>query len=53
MWIGERSALKQAPGSLVAPLLAAIAPFAAAGLALVPAAAAAGPLVLLRKAGAA
>jgi len=51
MWVGERMALKQAPGSLVAPLLAAVAPFGAAGLALVPAAAAAGPLALLWKAG--
>ena len=51
MWIGEHEALKQAPGSLVAPLLAAAAPFAAAGLALLPAAAAAGPLALLWKAG--
>jgi hypothetical protein len=51
IWIGEREALKQAPGSLVAPLLAAVAPFAAAGLAVVPAAAAAGPLALLWKAG--
>ena len=50
MWIGEREALRQAPGSLVAPLLAAVAPFGAAGLALLPAAAAAGPLALLRKA---
>lgn len=51
MWVGERQALAQAPGSLVAPLLAAAAPFAAAALALVPAAAAAAPLSLLWKAG--
>ena len=51
MWIAEREALKQAPGSLVAPLLAALAPFGAAAIALVPAAAAAGPLALLWKAG--
>lgn len=51
MWLGERMALKQAPGSLVAPLLAALSPFAAAALAVVPAAAVAGPLAILWKAG--
>lgn len=53
MWVAERQALRQAPGSLVAPLLAAVSPFGAAALAAVPAAAAAGPLALLWKAGAA
>ena len=50
MWFGERLALRQAPGTLVAPLLAALAPFAAAGLAVIPAAAIAGPLALFIKA---
>jgi hypothetical protein len=53
MWVAERQALRQAPGALVAPLLAAAAPFAAAGVAALPAAAAAGPLALLWKASAA
>ena len=53
MMLAEREALKIAPGSLIAPLLAAAAPFAAGAVAVVPAAAAAGPLALLRKAGAA
>jgi hypothetical protein len=53
MWVAERQALRQAPGSLIAPLLAAAAPFAAAGVAALPAAAAAGPLALLWKASAA
>jgi hypothetical protein len=50
MWLGERLALRQAPGTLVAPLLAAAAPFAAAALAAIPALVLAGPLLLLRKA---
>ncbi len=53
MWLGERAALSQAPGSLVAPLMAAGAPFVAAGVAVFPAAAVAGPLALLWKASAA
>jgi len=53
MVLGERAALSQAPGSLVAPLMAAVAPFAAAGVAVFPAAALAGPLALLWKASAA
>lgn len=53
LWLGERAALRQAPGSLVAPLLVAAAPFAAAGLAVIPAAVLAGPLALLWKASAA
>jgi hypothetical protein len=53
MWVAERQALRQAPGSLIAPLLAAAAPFAAAGAAVLPAAVAAGPLALLWKASAA
>jgi hypothetical protein len=53
MWLAERQALRQAPGSLIAPLLAAVAPFAAAAAAALPAAAAAGPLALLWKASAA
>lgn len=53
MLVGEREALRQAPGSLIAPLLAAAAPFAAGGLALVPAALAAGPLAFLWRVGAA
>ncbi len=53
MWVAERQALAQAPGSLVAPLLAAVAPFAAGGVAVLPAAAAAAPLALLWRFGAA
>ena len=49
-WVGEREALRQAPGSLVAPLLAAASPFAAAAAALVPAAGLAAPIALLWKA---
>jgi hypothetical protein len=49
-WVGERAALRQAPGSLVAPLLAAAAPFAAPAAALVPAAGLAAPLALLWRA---
>jgi len=50
MWFGERTALRQAPGTLIAPLLASIAPFGAAALAVAPAAVVAGPLALLEKA---
>lgn len=49
MWIGERAVLRQAPGTLVAPLIAALAPFAGAALAAIPAAALAGPVALLQK----
>ncbi len=49
MWVAERAALRQAPGALVAPLIAAAAPFAGAVLAVVPAAALAGPVALLWK----
>ncbi len=49
-WVGEKAALRQAPGSLVAPLLAAAAPFAAPAAALVPAASLAAPIALLWKA---
>ena len=51
MLVAERMALRQAPGSLVAPVLAAGAPFAAGGLALIPAAVAAAPLAFLWKVG--
>jgi hypothetical protein len=50
MWWGERVAQAQAPGTLVAPLLAAAAPFAGAALAVAPAAVFAGPVALARKA---
>jgi hypothetical protein len=50
MWFGEQTALRQAPGALIAPLLASIAPFGAAALAVAPAAVVAGPLALLGKA---
>jgi len=49
-WVAERQALRQAPGSLVAPLLAAVAPFAAPVAALVPAAGLAAPIALLWRA---
>jgi hypothetical protein len=51
MWLAGGYAARYAPGSLVAPLLAAAVPFGAAGLALLPAAAAAGPIALVRRAG--
>jgi hypothetical protein len=51
MWAGAGYAARHAPGSLVAPLLAALAPFGAAALALLPAAAAAGPLAVVRRVG--
>jgi hypothetical protein len=53
MLVIERVALRQAPGSLVAPVLAAAAPFAAGGVALVPALVAAAPLAFLWKVAAA
>lgn len=53
MWVGERLALRQAPGALVAPLVAAVSPFLGAALAALPAAALAAPLALLQKVGAA
>ena len=53
MLIVEHLALRQAPGSLVAPVLAAGAPFAAGAVALLPAAVAAAPLAFLWKVGAA
>ena len=53
MWVGERVALRQAPGALVAPLIAALAPFVGAALAAFPAAALAGPVALIQKVGAA
>jgi hypothetical protein len=49
LWWTERAALRQAPGSLIAPLLAAAAPFAAAPAALVPAAVLAGPIALVER----
>jgi hypothetical protein len=49
-WVSEKMALRQAPGSLVAPLLAAAAPFAAPAAALIPAAGLAAPIALLWKA---
>jgi hypothetical protein len=48
MWMGERIAMAQAPGTLVAPLLAAAAPFAGAGVAVLPAAVLAGPVMIFR-----
>ena len=49
VWAGDRIAARLAPGSLVAPLLVAFAPYGAAALALVPAALLAAPFALLRK----
>lgn len=49
VWVGDRVATRLAPGSLVAPLLVAFAPYAAAALALLPAALLAAPFALLRK----
>lgn len=51
MWIGERLLLRQAPGALVAPLMAAVAPFVGAGLAALPALVLAGPVALVQKVG--
>lgn len=53
MLVVERQALRQAPGSLVAPVLAAGSPFAAGAVAIVPAAVVAAPLAFLWKLGAA
>ena len=53
MWVGEQLALRQAPGALVAPLVAAVAPFAGAILASVPAIVLAGPVALIQKVSAA
>jgi hypothetical protein len=50
-WMADRFAARHAPGTLVAPLLAAAAPFAGAVVALVPAALVAAPFALLLKAG--
>ncbi len=47
VWEGDRLASRVAPGALVAPLLVAFAPYAAAALAVVPAAVLAAPLVLI------
>ena len=52
LWWSERWALRQAPGSLIAPLLAAVSPFAAAPAALMPAALAAGPVARVERAAA-
>lgn len=49
VWIGDRMASRLAPGSLVAPLLVAFAPFGAAIVAFVPAAVLAVPLAALRR----
>ena len=51
MWVGERLLLRQAPGALVAPLMAALAPFAGAALAAHPALVLAGPVALVQKVG--
>jgi len=52
LWWAENWAMRQAPGSLIAPMLAAVSPFAAAPLAVVPAALVAGPLALVERAAA-
>ena len=49
VFVADRLASKHIPGVLVAPLLVAGAPFAAAGLAVVPAAVLAAPLALFRR----
>ncbi len=51
MWYAERVSLRQAPGTLVAPLLAALAPFAGAAISVIPAAILAGPVALFTQAG--
>ena len=48
---GESTASRRAPGTLLAPLIVALAPFGAGAAALLPAAVLAGPLAALRKAG--
>lgn len=50
VWLGDRQAARHAPEALVAPVLAAWAPWAAAVLALPGALLLAGPLALARKA---
>jgi len=49
VFAGDRVATRLAPGSLVAPLVVAFAPYAAAAIAVVPAALLAAPFALLRK----
>lgn len=49
VWTGDRVASRLAPGSLVAPLLVAFAPYAGAVIALLPAVVLAAPLALLRR----
>jgi hypothetical protein len=49
VWAGDRVAARLAPASLVAPLLVAFAPYAAAAIAAGPAALLAAPFALLRK----
>jgi hypothetical protein len=50
VWVGDRMAARLAPGSLVAPLLVAFAPYGAAVVALLPAAVLAAPIAALRRA---
>ncbi len=50
VWLGDRFASRVAPGSLVAPLLVAFAPYGAAAVAVLPAALLAIPMAALRKA---
>ena len=50
VFVGDRMARKYLAGTLVAPLLVAAAPYAAAALAIVPAALLAAPLSLFRRA---
>lgn len=50
VFAGDRAAARAAPGALVAPLLVALAPFAAAALAVLPAAILAAPFALLSRA---
>ncbi len=49
--IGDSMVSRKAPGTLLAPLIVALAPFGAGAVALLPAAALAAPLAALRKAG--
>ncbi|MEO8432793.1 MAG: hypothetical protein ABI592_14890 [Acidobacteriota bacterium] len=49
VWAGDRLLARLAPGSLVAPLLVAFAPYAGAGICVLPAAVLAAPFALLRK----
>jgi hypothetical protein len=53
VFVGDRLARKYLAGTLVAPLLVAVAPFAAGALAIVPAALLAAPLSLFKRAEAA